>query len=230
MYGLGLISKIVGNNAYFYQYDTIGSTVSLSDKDGNLKNKYAYDDFGNLAVNSTETVANPFKYVGRFGVMTDTPDLLYMRARYYMPSVGRFINKDPIGLRGGMNLYGYVGGNPIGRIDPTGLGGAGGGWCNIEPWWQPTPGRTLRWTGRILQEMGYRISGKTLGIAGVVLEPGGTGKIAGIIIGGAIGAAIGSAIPIPGAPVVLSIAGGTFGGWFGSQFDYPGEGYLNYDE
>jgi hypothetical protein len=53
--------------------------------------------------------------------MTDLPDLLYMRARFYMPSVGRFINQDPIGLAGGMNMYGYVGGNPINRTDPSGL-------------------------------------------------------------------------------------------------------------
>lgn len=121
VYGLGVISKIVGTTAYFYQYDGLGSTVAITDKTGAVVNKYAYDDFGNLATNSTETVANPFKYVGKFGVATDLPDLLYMRARYYSPSVGRFINKDPIGLAGGMNLYAYVGNNPLSWIDPGGL-------------------------------------------------------------------------------------------------------------
>ncbi|MDD4909797.1 MAG: cysteine peptidase family C39 domain-containing protein [Candidatus Omnitrophica bacterium] len=131
IYGLGLISKIIGNNSYFYQYDGLGSTIALSDSAGAIKNKYAYDDFGNLATNSTETIDNPFKYVGRFGVMTDTPDLLYMKARYYMPSVGRFISKDPIGLAGGMNMYGYVGGNPINLIDPWGLRRWGPRWIEI---------------------------------------------------------------------------------------------------
>jgi len=121
VYGLGLISKIEGNNAYFYQYDGLGSTIAITDKNGNIKNKYAYDDFGNIATNSTETIPNPFKYVGRYGVMTDLPDLLYMRARYYVPSIGRFISKDPIGFASGLNLYEYVGGNPINKIDPLGL-------------------------------------------------------------------------------------------------------------
>jgi RHS repeat-associated protein len=121
VYGLGLISKIEGSNAYFYQYDGLGSTVAITDKDGVVKNKYAYDDFGNLATNSTETVSNPFKYVGKYGVQTDAPDLLYMRARYYSPSIGRFLNKDPIGFAGGLNMYAYVGGNPMNLIDPWGL-------------------------------------------------------------------------------------------------------------
>lgn len=110
-----------------------------------VKNKYAYDDFGNVATNSVEVVSNPFKYVGKYGVATDAPDLLYMRARYYMPSLGRFINKDPIGLAGGMNMYAYVGNNPLSLIDPLGLGP---GFCRLEDrdvWMQDDSIESFAW-------------------------------------------------------------------------------------
>jgi len=46
--------------------------------------------------------------------------LYFYRARYYDPTIGRFISADPIGFSGGINFYGYVMGNPINAIDPSG--------------------------------------------------------------------------------------------------------------
>jgi RHS repeat-associated protein len=119
---LGLISKITpAGEVYYYHYDNLGSTIAITDSTGATVNKYAYDSFGKV-LNQVEAISNPFKYVGKFGVMDDGNDLLYMRARYYDPEVGRFIKNDPIGFAGGdLNLYNYVGGNPVNFTDPTGL-------------------------------------------------------------------------------------------------------------
>jgi RHS repeat-associated protein len=62
--------------------------------------------------------SNTFQYTGR---ENDGNGLYYYRARYYNPSIGRFISEDPIGFRGGINVYAYVENNPVSRIDPFGL-------------------------------------------------------------------------------------------------------------
>jgi len=120
IYGLGLLYKVdASGNAYYYHYTFTGNIVAMTDQNQNIVNKYAYTPYGVMA-GEDETVPNPFRYVGRFGVMDDGSGLLYMRARYYDPDLGRFITKDPIGFGGGVNLYAYVGGNPVDGIDPSG--------------------------------------------------------------------------------------------------------------
>jgi uncharacterized protein RhaS with RHS repeats len=48
--------------------------------------------------------------------------LLHVGERWYQPGTGRFIQRDPIGIRGGLNVYAYVSGSPVAQIDPTGTG------------------------------------------------------------------------------------------------------------
>ena len=66
----------------------------------NVVNSYAYDPFGQI-LGQQETIPQPFKYVGQYGVMAEPNGLYYMRARYYDPNVGRFISEDPMGFGGG---------------------------------------------------------------------------------------------------------------------------------
>jgi RHS repeat-associated protein len=98
-----------------YLTDHLGSTAALTDATGNVVEQESYDSFGNGA----GSVRTRYGYTGR----ERDPDtgLLYYRARWYDPQVGRFISEDPIGLAGGINSYGYVGNGSISRKDPSGL-------------------------------------------------------------------------------------------------------------
>ena len=113
------------SQVYTYHFNQVGSTVAMTDNSKNIVNKYAYDEFGNILAQD-ETIAQPFKFVGQFGVMTEPNGFYYMKARYYDPKVGRFISEDPIGFEGGdVNLMAYVGNSPVNRTDPSGLWAAG---------------------------------------------------------------------------------------------------------
>ncbi len=123
-HGLGLISSILPDGTpRYYHYDMYGNTVALTDASGNVTDQYAYhsDPFA-FNVTSQGSTNNPFKFVGRYGVMDEGDNIYFMRARYYDAETGRFLNEDPIGFEGGdLNLYAYVGGNPVVGIDPKGL-------------------------------------------------------------------------------------------------------------
>jgi RHS repeat-associated protein len=121
VYGLELISRITpGGQTHTYHYDPTSSTVALTDVGGFVVNKYAYEPYGRMAANSVETVPNNFRYVGAYGVSDEENGLIFMRARFYLPQLARFLNKDPLGWAGGPNVYQYVEGNPLSAIDPQG--------------------------------------------------------------------------------------------------------------
>lgn len=123
-HGLGLESRsdVSGVDAY-YDFNITGSTVGLTGADGNYLNSYKYLPFGEN-FSETEIIANPFEYVGQWGVMEDKDNIYFMRERFYLPSEGRFLNPDPVGIEGGPNLYAYVLNDPINAIDDSGLGKA----------------------------------------------------------------------------------------------------------
>ena len=121
-HGLGLISRIdVSGAVAYYDFDAIGSTVGLTGPAGTYVNRYSYLPFGETTT-VTAGVANPFTYVGEFGVTSDGSDLLHMRHRSYAIRIGQFTSDDPLGLGGGdANLRRYVSNDPVRLIDAEGL-------------------------------------------------------------------------------------------------------------
>ena len=122
IHGLGLLAAVTPADAVScYHYDGVGSTVAITNSSQTVVNAYAYDPFGNI-LSQNEAFAQPFKYVGKLGVMAEPNGFYSMRARYYDPAAGRFISEDPLGFDGGdVNLYVYAGNNPVNRVDPEGL-------------------------------------------------------------------------------------------------------------
>jgi RHS repeat-associated protein len=125
VHGLGLTSKVLPDGTtYTYHYDSRGSTVALTDVAQTITDVYAYDSFGKLAGNSGST-QNPFKYVGKYGVVDEGNGIDYIKARYYIPEVGGFIAKDPVTGKDSssqsLNRYVYALNNPIRLVDITGL-------------------------------------------------------------------------------------------------------------
>jgi RHS repeat-associated protein len=121
-YGLGLTSQVSPTGiAAYYDFNNIGSVVGMTGTNGNYSNRYTYLPFG-ATLAATTTVANPFQFVGKWGVMTVGTNVDLMGARFYDPSTGQFLANDPLGLGGGdTNLRRYVGNNPISSVDPSGL-------------------------------------------------------------------------------------------------------------
>jgi len=123
IHGLGLISRVnsVGQR-FTYHYDTIGNTTAVTDASGSVAESYAYDEFGAVLTASTPSAQNPFRYVGKYGVMDEGNNILHMRARYFDADTGKFLSRDPLGFDGGdLNLYAYVKSAPVSHIDPIGL-------------------------------------------------------------------------------------------------------------
>jgi RHS repeat-associated protein len=112
------IAKKLNNKYYYYQNDHIGTPQIIHDNEGNVVYRVEFKAFGEKVV-SINSINDPLAFPGQY--QDDETDTLYNFHRDYDPSVGRYIQADPIGLFGGVNNYLYANGNPIQFVDLFGL-------------------------------------------------------------------------------------------------------------
>jgi RHS repeat-associated protein len=120
---------------FHFLRDALGSIVGLTDRYGNLVERYTYDPYGKTYIEKWDSTANggaggwiatnasafgnPFAWTGqRLDAATGT---YHFWGRTYSPVLGRWLQRDPAGYSGGFNLYEYTFGNPEAWIDPLGL-------------------------------------------------------------------------------------------------------------
>lgn len=113
------LSMTRNSQTYFYHSDSLGSITKITDQAGNIVQEYKYDSFGNIVYMKDSTFVQPFTFTGR--EYDPETGLLYLKERTLDTKTGTFISKDPIGFKGGINLYAYVSNNPINFVDPFGL-------------------------------------------------------------------------------------------------------------
>ncbi len=132
-----LLTRTSSAGTFYYHEDGLGNVVKLTDSTGTVQEGYSYDVFGAVTIrdgSGTVLTASPsgnrFLYTGREYIAE--LGLYDYRNRVYSPSLGRFLQTDPIRFEAGdVNIYRYVGNDPIGLTDLMGLNAAAA-WSALE--------------------------------------------------------------------------------------------------
>jgi RHS repeat-associated protein len=103
-----------GQTLRFFYSDHLGSRRVVLDSEGDVQDKFEYSPWGE----ATHPIGTEEDLASFTGKEYDATGLIYFNARYYDPSIGRFITEDP--SRKGTGWYTYCGNNPLNRVDPTG--------------------------------------------------------------------------------------------------------------
>lgn len=114
----GLLNLKQGGADYSYLYNGQANVTALLDSNQSVVSTYTYDPFG-ILMNRTGSINQPYM----FSTKEYDPEtgLSYYGYRFYNPSIGKWVTRDPFGEAGGVNVYGFTLNNPVNWIDPFGL-------------------------------------------------------------------------------------------------------------
>jgi RHS repeat-associated protein len=133
--GIGGLLWIVSqaNGTHYAAPDGSGNVVALFGTGGTETARYEYGPFGELLRMSGGAIAaeNPWRYSCKR--QDPTTEWVHYEYRVYDPASGRWLSRDPIGEAGGENLYGFVGNDPVNRVDPDGRDSTTLGGNNAPP-------------------------------------------------------------------------------------------------
>ena len=112
------VQEAVDGSVFWFHADVTGSIRMLTDVTGAPRGMYRYGPFGEDMIETAGAPYNRFRFAGR----RFDPDLKSydFRARQYHPVLGRFLQRDPLGITADPNLYTYAGNNPLTFTDPLG--------------------------------------------------------------------------------------------------------------
>jgi RHS repeat-associated protein len=134
--GIATVDRLAGGSSAvtYYHTDMIGTTRFMTDGNGVIGEEATYTAFGEKVCSlpggdCTNTPDHRYGYAGAYGYQSTINDttgvadfpFLHVGHRYYDPALGRFLQRDPIGIRGGFNVYAYVQNSPAIFVDPDGL-------------------------------------------------------------------------------------------------------------
>ena len=189
---------VANDERLHYVTDNLGSVRQLVRSDGHVRVQYAFDPYGNRTKVNGDAAAD-MSYASLFNHSATGLEMGVYRA--FSAPRGRWMNRDPIRERGGINLYSYVAGNPISATDATGL----------------TPSYQTGYAGSLVKEWGERLSTRsedevlhtaTMAGAGELIKVGWAAR-------GFSGAAVSQQIVISGAEVLIRRASFGFAAYGG---------------
>jgi RHS repeat-associated protein len=104
----------------YFHSNALGSSLRFDNSDPTTPTgRYEYDAYGQTYTIQAGGAAT-YGFAGKHGYQSDYTGQILCGVRYYLPTVGRFLNEDPSGQSAGLNLYEYCGDNPQNKVDPSG--------------------------------------------------------------------------------------------------------------